>query len=71
MTIIVITVAYAWRAARAIEVKNLTIPIDNLKQQSRMIYLSDIHIAKKSDLPFLQKIIDKINQIDADFVVIN
>ncbi len=71
LTLIILTVTYAWRAAHAIEVKNLTIPIDNLQTLSKMIYFSDIHIAKKSDLPFLQKIITKINSIEADFVVIN
>lgn len=71
LSLIILTVAYAWRAARAIEVRKLTIPIDNLQTPSKMIYLSDIHIAKKTDLPFLKKVVDKINQIDADFVVIN
>jgi len=62
---------YAWWAAHSIVIRTIQIPIDNLQSPSRIIYMSDIHIAKKSDLPFLYSIIEKVNKIDADFVVIN
>lgn len=57
--------------AHAIQLKTVQIPIHNLKSPSKILYLSDVHIARKSDLPFLQKIIKLINEVDADFVVIN
>lgn len=62
---------YAWRAAHATQLRTIQIPIDNLKKPSKILYLSDIHIARKSDLPFLHKLITMLNQTPADFIVIN
>lgn len=62
---------YAWWVAHSTVIRTIQIPVDNLQTPSRIIYMSDIHIAKKSDLPFLYSIIEKVNKIDADFVVIN
>lgn len=62
---------YAWWAAHSTQVKLVRVEVDNLQHPSRILYLSDIHIAKKTDLPFLHRLIERINAIDADFVVIN
>ena len=43
---------YAWWAAHSIVIRTIQIPVDNLQAPSRIIYMSDIHIAKKADLPF-------------------
>lgn len=70
LTILIGSGFAVWNAL-AIQTKEIEIPITNLKNESRILYLSDIHISHKSDLPFLQKIIDKLNNTDADFIIIN
>lgn len=68
---IVICSVIAWKNAHDTIIKTVTIPVENLKKPSKILYLSDIHIARRSDLPFLKKIVVLINKVDADFVVIN
>lgn len=63
--------SFAWWSAHSTELRTVQVAIDHLKHPSKVLYLSDIHIAKKSDLPFLYKLVDLINSVDADFVIIN
>lgn len=71
ITLILAISAFARYNANTTILRTITIPVANLKNPSKILYLSDIHIAKKSDLPFLEKIIKILNQNSADFVVIN
>ena len=52
------------------KIKNVTVGIDNLKRPLTIVQISDVHIGKVLGREFMQLCVDKINQINADVVVI-
>lgn len=50
---------------------DVEIEIPWLIQDKKVIYMSDLHIDSIHELSYLQYIVDKINKIDADFLIIN
>ena len=52
------------------KVKELSIPIKNLKQDTRLVMISDVHLGKNLHEKFLRGLVDKINSLNADIVVI-
>ncbi|MEF2175596.1 MAG: metallophosphoesterase [Candidatus Absconditabacteria bacterium] len=50
---------------------NVDVQIPGLENNKRIVYMSDLHIDSIHALPYLQYIIDQVNNIEADFVIIN
>lgn len=56
--------------ASTIVVKEVEVPIKNLKNKITIVQLSDIHLGTIRNSGFLEKIIKKTNQLDPDIVMI-
>lgn len=52
------------------KVKELSVPIKNLKQNTRLVMISDVHLGKNLHEQFLRGLVDKINSLNPDIVVI-
>jgi len=52
-------------------IKEVNIKIPNLKQDTKIVYMSDIHIDTINDDRYITKIVDKIKKINPKFVLIN
>ncbi|MWP46066.1 metallophosphoesterase [Gilliamella sp. Pas-s27] len=65
---------FYWGHKMAISPKNVyyQVKIDKLAhvEQLRIVQLSDIHINELTSTEFIQQMIDKVNQLNADFIVI-
>lgn len=61
---------YGLLNARNLQTIQVEIPISGLKQEVSIMHLSDIHIGHWHGIKYLQKIVDKTNQQDVDYVFI-
>lgn len=52
------------------QVRNVQIPLPKLKQQKRIAMISDVHIGHILKADFLERIVERINVLNADVVVI-
>lgn len=62
----IISVINAWQ----IVVKEVNVPIKNLKKEVTIVQLSDLHLGTIRNSGFLKKISEKIKQLDPDIVMI-
>ncbi|HII72490.1 TPA: metallophosphoesterase [Candidatus Woesearchaeota archaeon] len=72
-TIIIIVICltvFATINAFFINVKTIDLPIEGLKQDLKVVQLSDIHVGTIRNSGYLEKIAKKINDIDPDIVLI-
>ncbi|MEA3512597.1 MAG: metallophosphoesterase [Campylobacterota bacterium] len=56
--------------ARFIELEKVEIKIDNLKKSYKIVQLSDVHIGGLIDAKFIKDIVTRVNNLNADLVVI-
>lgn len=52
------------------KVRNVQIPLPKLKQQKRIAMISDVHIGHILKADFLERIVERINALNADVIVI-
>ena len=56
--------------AVGVVVKEVEIPIENLKKEVKIVQLSDIHMGTIRNSRFLEKIVRKTNDLDSDIIMI-
>lgn len=69
-----LTMYGAWRALKIPAVVENSLPVANLPQElegMRIVHLSDLHIGSTFDGKWLAKLIDKINEKQADIIIIS
>lgn len=62
-----------WSAIRPVEVKRLTVRLKNLPESMsgfRLVQLSDIHVGPTIGRDFIEDVVQKVNDLDADAVAI-
>ena len=72
-TVIALTAAvsaYALLNAASFKVTNVSIPIKNLGNEVRIVQISDIHLGVSRSESYLEKIVEKTNKLNPDFVVL-
>jgi len=62
--------AKAMYNAKNIELEKVTVKIKDLKQDYRIVQLSDIHIGGLVDKQFIANLVNRVNNLNADIVVI-
>jgi predicted MPP superfamily phosphohydrolase len=61
--------AYSLFNGRRLTIKNLIIPIINLKQELRIVHLSDVHIGTVHQIKFLERVVKATNDLKPDLVL--
>lgn len=61
---------YATINAFLINIKEISIPLQNLSQNIKIVQLTDLHIGTIHNSGFLKKVIQKVNTINPDIIVI-
>lgn len=69
--IIVLLCSYALYNWRQLRTKEVDIKIPNLKQDTKIVYMSDIHIDTINDDRYITKIVNEIKKVNPKFVLIN
>lgn len=70
LSITTIISIYAIMNAFGIKIKEINIPLKNLKQETTLVQISDLHVGTIHNSRFLEKIVKRVNEINPDFVVI-
>jgi len=72
LTILIISIVWysLWNAS-LIKTRNINLKLDNLQKNTKIVYLSDIHIDTINSMDYLEKIINQINNLSGDLVIIN
>lgn len=70
VSLVVATNAKAMDNARNIQLETVEVKIDNLKKPYNIVQLSDIHIGGLIDKNFIHSLVEKVNNLNADLVVI-
>ncbi len=69
--VIILVCIYAIINADFIRVRNINLSLSKLKNNIKIVYLSDIHIDTINSISYLKKIINKVNELSGDLVIIN
>ena len=74
LSLLIFALGSVWRgwgnAMNVPKVKELSVPIKNLKQDTRLVMISDVHLGKNLHENFLRGLVERINSLNADIVVI-
>lgn len=74
LSLLIFAISSVWRgwgnATNIPKVKELDISLKNLRQDVRLVMISDVHLGKNLHAKFLRALVDKINTLNADIVVI-
>ncbi len=62
--------AYSIFNALNVKIKEVTIPIQNLEKEVRIVQLTDLHVGTIKNSKFLDEIVTKTNSLNPDFVAI-
>lgn len=61
---------YGFSHAKHLYIKHYSIHIKHMKQEKKLVLLSDIHLGTFVNIEQLKRIIEKVNQLHADIIVI-
>lgn len=74
LSLLIFAISSVWKgwgnAMDIPKVKELDISLKNLRQDVRLVMISDVHLGKNLHAKFLRGLVDKINTLNADIVVI-
>lgn len=74
LSLLIFAISSVWKgwgnAMDIPKVKELDISLKNLRQDVRLVMISDVHLGKNLHAKFLRALVDKINTLNADIVVI-
>ncbi len=74
LSLLFFAISSVWRgwgnAMNVPKVKKLSLWLKNLKQNTRLVMISDVHLGKNLHEKFLRGLVERINSLNADIVVI-
>jgi len=62
--------AYSIIHANNLTIKNIDIPISDLKKEVKIVQITDLHLGTINRQKFLQKVVEKVNSLNPDFAVL-
>ena len=71
ITLSLLTTAYSLFSARDYIIKEVTIPLKNLKQEISIFHIPDIHLGAFRGKEYLNRVVNDINKIKPDITIIN
>lgn len=71
LIIAIFLLSFSFYSSRSIIVKEINIHSSKIKENKKIVYMSDIHIDTLNDAKYIEKIVEMINTISPDLVLIN
>lgn len=71
LVLIIILLSFSYYSSREITINQINLQSSKVKENKKIVYMSDLHIDTLNNVKYIEKIVNIINSISPDLVLIN